>query len=49
MISYTIKWQQPYSLTHITIDMLHILVETLLEKSSYAEARQVIDRIRSIK
>lgn len=44
IISYTIKWKQPYSLKQITVDP-----EALLEKSGYVEALEVIDRIRKMK
>jgi hypothetical protein len=44
IISYTIKWKQPYSLKQITVDS-----EALLEKSGYVEALEVIDRIRKMK
>lgn len=44
IISYTIKWKQPYSLKQTTVDS-----EALLEKSGYVEALEVIDRIRKMK
>jgi hypothetical protein len=49
IISYTINWNQPYSLKQISVDMSYSVTEMLLEKSGYVEALEVIDRIRSMK
>jgi hypothetical protein len=47
LVSYTVRWSQPYAVSTAIGDLQAQLEESQLELSDFDEARQVIDRIRS--
>lgn len=47
LVSYTVRWAQPYAVSTTIGDLQEQLDEFQLELSDFNEARQVIDRIRS--
>jgi hypothetical protein len=47
LVSYTVRWSQPYAVSTTVCDLQAQLEEFQLELSDFDEARQVIDRIRS--
>jgi len=47
LVSYTVRWSQPYAVYTTICELQEQLDEFQLELSNFDEARQVIDRIRS--
>jgi hypothetical protein len=47
LVSYTVRWSQPYPVDTAMHELQEQLEEFLLEHSDLREARQVLDRIRS--
>lgn len=47
LVSYTVRWSQPYAVDTTIRELQAQLEELQLELSNFDEAQQVIDRIRS--
>jgi len=47
LVSYTVRWSQPYPVEATICKLQEQLEESLIEHSDFSEAKQVLDRIRS--
>jgi len=47
LVSYTVRWSQPYPVDTTIYELQETLEEFLLELSDFSESQQVLDRIRS--
>lgn len=47
LVSYTVRWSQPYPVDTTVHELQEQLEEFLLELSDFSESQQVLDRIRS--
>jgi len=47
LVSYTVRWSQPYPVSTAMRELQEQLEEFLLEHSDFSESQQVLDRIRS--
>ena len=47
LVSYTVRWSQPYPVDTTIHELQEQLEELLLEHSDFSESQQVLDRIRS--
>ena len=47
LVSYTVRWSQPYLVDTTIYELQETLEEFLLEHSDFSESQQVLDRIRS--
>lgn len=47
LVSYTMRWSQPYPVETTIHELQETLEEFLLELSDFSESQQVLDRIRS--
>ena len=47
LVSYTVRWSQPYPVDTPIHELQEQLEELLLELSDFSESRQVINQIRS--
>jgi hypothetical protein len=49
LVSYTVRWSQPYPVDTTISELQEQLEEFLLELSDFSESQQVLDHIRSKK
>jgi len=47
LVSYVVRWSQPYPLDTTICELQEQLEEFLLELSDFSESQQVLDHIRS--